>query len=67
MALYRGSGGAVFEITPPEPGTPARELFDGQIARGDLALIEEQKKPAARGGRAKAQPDPEQAPESTED
>lgn len=46
MALYRGSGGSVFEITPPTEGTNPREIFDAQIASGELVLVEPAKKPA---------------------
>jgi hypothetical protein len=43
MPLYRGSGGAIWEITPPDPGTHRREQFDAQLERGDLVLVEEPK------------------------
>lgn len=33
-------GGAIFEITPPPPGSMARENFDAQIATGLLVPIE---------------------------
>lgn len=38
MPLYRGSGGAVFDITPPERGN-LKELFQQRIAAGDLVLV----------------------------
>lgn len=50
MPLYRGSGGAVWDITPPEPGTARRRQFDEQLASGELVLVE-------------AEPEPEAAPE----
>lgn len=40
MALYRGEGGAVFEMDPPREGSNQRELFDAQIANGRLTLVE---------------------------
>ena len=43
MGLYRGSGGAVFEIAVPEPGTAARENFDAQIKSGALVAVPEPK------------------------
>lgn len=46
MPLYRGSGGSVFEINPPAEGTNRREIFDAQIASGDLVIVEPAKKPA---------------------
>ncbi len=38
--LYRGSGGAIFEVDPPELGTNARELFDAQVASGALVPVD---------------------------
>lgn len=40
MPLYRGSGGAIFEVTPPESGS-LRENFDAAVARGELVLVEQ--------------------------
>jgi len=45
MPDYRGSGGAVWTITPPEPGTARRRQFDEQLASGDLVLIEPEPAP----------------------
>ena len=39
MALYKGQGGAVFDIEPPEDGQ-RKERFDAQLANGDLVLVE---------------------------
>lgn len=41
MALYKGQGGAVFEIDPPSEGSIARESFDAQVANGDIVLVEQ--------------------------
>lgn len=54
MAEYRGSGGAIFEITVPEPGTHARENFDAQVASG--ALVEVKPKPKPTAGVTKPKP-----------
>lgn len=56
MALYRGKGGAVFEITPPDPGTNVREIFDAKIESGELTLVEPEK-PARSGKPAQAKPE----------
>ena len=51
MATYVGSGGAEFEVTAPEEGTPARENFDRLVASGELTLKAAPKaepKPAAK-------------------
>lgn len=40
MPEYRGSGGAIFEITVPEPGTQARKDFDRLVEKGALTLVE---------------------------
>lgn len=40
MAEYRGSGGAVFEIAVPEPGTQARDEFDLKVKKGELTLVD---------------------------
>jgi hypothetical protein len=40
VALYRGQGGAEFEIEPPREGSMARESFDAQVASGQLVLVE---------------------------
>lgn len=36
--VVRGSGGAIFEMDIPTAG-PARELFDQQLARGDISIV----------------------------
>lgn len=54
MAEYRGSGGAVFEIAVPEPGTQARIDFDLLIEKGELTLVE----PVAVTVVAKTRPQP---------
>lgn len=46
MTLYRGAGGAVFDITPPALGTPQREQFDAQVEAG--ALVEVEPRPEAK-------------------
>ncbi len=46
MSLYRGSGGAIFEITPPGRGS-LRENFDAAIARGDLVPVDDAEAVAA--------------------
>lgn len=51
MPKYVGTGGAVFEITPPEPGTQARELFDQKLATGALVPVEPAKPKPARKSR----------------
>jgi hypothetical protein len=43
MPLYQCAGGAIFEITPPAPGSNARELFDAQLAAGALVPVDEPK------------------------
>ena len=43
MAKFQGSGGAIFAMDPPEPGTPARELFDAKVASGALSPVVEPK------------------------
>lgn len=48
MALYRGAGGATFDVTPPPEGSNLRELFDAQVASGDLVAVDEPKKAPAR-------------------
>lgn len=40
MPEYRGSGGAVFEIAVPEPGTQARKDLDAKIESGALVPVE---------------------------
>jgi hypothetical protein len=51
LPKYMGSGGAVFDITPPEPGTQARDRFDQQLAKGQLVPVEPPPpaKPARKG------------------
>lgn len=34
-----GSGGSLFEMDVPRPGTPAAERFDQAIDKGDLTVI----------------------------
>lgn len=43
MGLYRGAGGVVWEITPPDESTMPmhRERFDEQLASGALVPVEE--------------------------
>jgi hypothetical protein len=38
--LFKGSGGCVWDITPPEPGTMRRRQFDEQLASGELVPVE---------------------------
>ena len=52
MPLYRGTAGATWEIDPPAEGTHRRELFDAQIANGDLVLVEEPKPVAKKAAPA---------------
>jgi len=40
VALYRGQGGAEFDIEPPREGSMARESFDAQVASGQLVAVE---------------------------
>jgi hypothetical protein len=40
VALYRGEGGAIFEMDPPPEGSNRRELFDAQLESGRLTLVE---------------------------
>jgi hypothetical protein len=61
VALYRGTGGAVFDIAPPEPGTNQREYFDAAVAAGDLVPVDAPKP------KAKAKPAPSTAPAPAED
>ncbi len=56
MALYKGKGGAVFEIEPPPEGSTRRENFDAQLEAGDLVPVEETAKPKPA---AKPKPDTE--------
>lgn len=44
MALYRGAGGAMFDVTPPAEGSNLRDLFDAQVASGDLVAVEPEPK-----------------------
>lgn len=46
MALFRGSGGAVFDIEIPAEGTRERERHDHQVASGDLVPAGTETKPA---------------------
>jgi hypothetical protein len=36
----RGAGGAEWDVDVPEAGSPARELFDQQLAKGDIVVID---------------------------
>lgn len=57
MPTYQGSGGAIFEVTPPELGSAARENFDAAIAKGELVEVEAPKqdaKPAPKPAKKKA-------------
>lgn len=59
MALYKGQGGAVFDITPPNEGTNQRERFDAQLANGDLVPVEPPAKPAVKAAAKPAAAKPE--------
>lgn len=51
----RGAGGAEFDIDDPRESTdPRSEVYREQIAKGDLVVIEDGPKPAAK----KAAPKP---------
>lgn len=41
----RGKAGAVFTLRVPAEGSYSREMFDEQIAKGDLEIINEHKAP----------------------
>ncbi len=57
MALYKGQGGAVFEIEPPTNGQ-RKERFDEQLANGDLVPVEPA--PAPKPAVSKPAPKPAQ-------
>lgn len=38
MALYRGTGGAEFEMEPPDGGNQL-EVFEAKVAAGELVLV----------------------------
>lgn len=40
MPLFRGAGGVEWDLDVPREGTAQRELFDQQLARGDLVPVD---------------------------
>lgn len=53
MPLYKGAGGAVFDITPPAPGTHRRENFDAQLKVGELVPVDPPGDPEQKPARPK--------------
>lgn len=54
----KGTGGAVFTLDVPAPGTPRAEWLDGLIAKGELEVLSRSDEPAKRAPRKAADPKP---------
>ena len=58
MGFYKGQGGVVWELTPPQEGTMQRERFDEQVANGFLVEVDppetDEPKPAKAAATKKA-------------
>lgn len=55
MALYKGTGGAIFDIDPPREGTNQRELFDAAVANGHIVPVVDDKPKPRKATESKAE------------